>query len=101
MVFPDYLGEGDLDLVNDVPVCGGVLPQGKNAREELMGNLGNVRPRPQLVQDPNELRGDKACPPRANPAGVVIRLIHGLLTEVSKVVIFRGETGEVGIEFRP
>ena len=101
MVFPDYLGKGGLDPVEDVPICGGVLPQGENAREELRGDLSDGRLRPHLVQRPNELRGEKACLPCANPVGVVIRLGRKLLTEVVEVVLFHGKTGEGGIEFRP
>ena len=80
---------------------GDVLPQGKAAREELRGDLGDGRPRPQLVQSPNELQGDKAFSHCMNLTGVAVRLSRGLLAEVVKVVPFYGETGEGVIEFRP
>ena len=50
---PDHLGKVGLDPVKEVLVRGGVLCQGEDAHKELRGDLGDVRPRPQLVQHSN------------------------------------------------
>ena len=101
MIPPDYLGERSLYLVQDVIVRRGVLCQGNGAFKELKGDISNGRPFPQLLQLPNELRGEDTGSPHGNPTGAVIRLIRGLLAEVVLVISFRGETGKGGIEFRP
>ena len=101
MVLPDNLGKGGLDLVEDVPVRGGVLTQGKENHEELRNDLGDDWPCPQLVKHSNEIQGEKSCSPCANLVGVVIRLGRGLLIEAVKVVPFCGETGKDGIKLRP
>ena len=97
MFLPDHLGEGGLEPVKEVPVHGGLLPQGDNNREDMRGDLSDGWLHPQIVQHPNNFGGEKACSPCANPAGAVIRLSKGLLKEVVKVVPFPGNTREGGI----
>ena len=49
MTFPDHLGEGGLDPVEDIAVQGIMYWQGEGASKELEGNLGNGGVFPQVI----------------------------------------------------
>ena len=49
MTFPDHLGEGGLDLVEDIDVQRILYQQGEGARKELWGNLGDGGVFPKVI----------------------------------------------------